>query len=73
MPIESVAPGGTLITCSCSYNVSEAMFGEIHPALTTTLHNLAVVCEGNGGAEEARELWARAMTLLSHDDAVAEA
>jgi 23S rRNA (cytosine1962-C5)-methyltransferase len=22
-------PGGTLVTCSCSYNISEAMFGEI--------------------------------------------
>ena len=54
-------------------SIKEAVFGEVHPALTTTMHNLAVVCEGNGRAEEARELWARAMTLLSRDDAVAEA
>ena len=24
-----LAPGGTLVTCSCSYNISEQMFGEI--------------------------------------------
>ena len=24
-----LAPGGTLVTCSCSYNISEAMFGDI--------------------------------------------
>jgi len=37
------------------------------------MHNLAVVCDGNGRADEARELWARAMTLLSRDEGVAEA
>jgi tetratricopeptide (TPR) repeat protein len=53
--------------------IKEAVFGEGHTALTTTMHNLAIVCEGSGRAEEARELWARAMALLSGDDAVAEA
>jgi len=24
-----LAPGGTLVTCSCSYNISEQMFGDI--------------------------------------------
>jgi 23S rRNA (cytosine1962-C5)-methyltransferase len=27
--LKLLSPGGTLVTCSCSYNVSEAMFGEI--------------------------------------------
>src|SRR4051812_7480003 len=27
--LKLLAPGGTLVTCSCSYNVSEAMFAEI--------------------------------------------
>jgi 23S rRNA (cytosine1962-C5)-methyltransferase len=27
--LKLLAPGGTLITCSCSYHVSEAMFGEL--------------------------------------------
>ena len=53
--------------------IKEAALGEAHPALTTTMHNLAVVCDGNGRADEARELWARAMTLLSRDEGGAEA
>jgi 23S rRNA (cytosine1962-C5)-methyltransferase len=27
--LKMLAPGGTLVSCSCSYNVSEAMFAEI--------------------------------------------
>jgi 23S rRNA (cytosine1962-C5)-methyltransferase len=27
--LKLLAPGGTLVTCSCSYNVGEAAFGEI--------------------------------------------
>jgi 23S rRNA (cytosine1962-C5)-methyltransferase len=39
-----LAPGGTLVTCSCSYNISEAMFGDIlHEASIDSRVPLAVV------------------------------
>ena len=37
-------PGGTLITCSCSYNVDEATFGQVvHEAATDALAHLNLV------------------------------
>jgi 23S rRNA (cytosine1962-C5)-methyltransferase len=37
-------PGGTLVTCSCSYNVDEATFGQvIHEAATDALVHVSVV------------------------------
>ena len=39
-----LSPGGTLVTCSCSYNVSEAMFGEIvYDAAVDAQAHVAVV------------------------------
>jgi len=39
-----LSPGGTLVTCSCSYNVSEAMFGEIvYDAAVDAQSHVAVV------------------------------
>jgi 23S rRNA (cytosine1962-C5)-methyltransferase len=39
-----LAPGGTLVTCSCSYNISEAMFGDIlHEASIDSRVPLTVV------------------------------
>ena len=37
-------PGGTLVTCSCSYNVDEATFGQVvHEAATDALVHVNVV------------------------------
>jgi 23S rRNA (cytosine1962-C5)-methyltransferase len=37
-------PGGTLVTCSCSYNVSEGMFGElVYDAALDAMANVTVV------------------------------
>jgi 23S rRNA (cytosine1962-C5)-methyltransferase len=37
-------PGGTLITCSCSYNVDEATFGQVvHEAATDALVHVNVL------------------------------
>jgi 23S rRNA (cytosine1962-C5)-methyltransferase len=37
-------PGGTLVTCSCSYNVDEAMFGQVvHEAATDALVHVNVI------------------------------
>jgi 23S rRNA (cytosine1962-C5)-methyltransferase len=39
-----LTPGGTLITCSCSYNVDEATFGQVvHEAATDALVHVNVV------------------------------
>ena len=37
-------PGGTLVTCSCSYNVDESMFAQVvHEAATDALVHVNVV------------------------------
>jgi len=42
--LKLLAPGGTLVTCSCSYNVSEAMFAEIvYDAAVDAQAHVAVV------------------------------
>jgi 23S rRNA (cytosine1962-C5)-methyltransferase len=39
-----LTPGGTLVTCSCSYNVDEATFGQVvHEAATDSLIHVNVV------------------------------
>ena len=39
-----LAPGGTLVTCSCSYNITEDMFGAIlHEASIDSRVPLAIV------------------------------
>jgi 23S rRNA (cytosine1962-C5)-methyltransferase len=42
--LKLLAPGGTLITCSCSYNVGEALFAEaIHDAAVDAHVQVTVV------------------------------
>jgi tetratricopeptide (TPR) repeat protein len=41
------------------------VLGPTHPALTTTLHNMALACSTAGRADEASSLWAEARALVT--------
>ena len=43
--LKLLKPGGFLITCSCSYNVSEAMFADVLAAAAVDAHADVVVVE----------------------------
>jgi 23S rRNA (cytosine1962-C5)-methyltransferase len=43
--LKLLQPGGCLITCSCSYNVSEAMFADVLAAASVDAHAEVVVVE----------------------------
>ncbi len=43
--LKLLQPGGCLITCSCSYNVSEAMFADVLAAAAVDAHAEVVVVE----------------------------
>jgi len=43
--LKLLEPGGTLITCSCSYNVSEALFAEIVYEASVDAHTHVTVVE----------------------------
>jgi len=43
--LKILAPGGYLVTCSCSYNVSEAAFADVIASATVDAHAEVVVVE----------------------------
>ena len=43
--LKLLRPGGVLVTCSCSYNVSEAMFADVLAAAAVDAHADVVVVE----------------------------
>jgi hypothetical protein len=40
------------------------IFGQDHPAVVRTLHDLAVLCDAENRAEDARALWGEARRLV---------
>jgi hypothetical protein len=48
----------------------QELIGPGHPAVAKTLHNLALICDGEGRPEVARCLWAQARSVF--DDPVTD-